>query len=144
MKIRIAIRSGVAAALAAAFSILPVASASAVEGYQYWNESVPSGWASGSVYISGSQNKWSVSGTLRDNKSGDDCTKAYVYAVTTQTASHLYAERRVCGGLSTSISASGVIFRTANPDYKYLHIKVCQDRTGIPDDCEWTQRYYVQ
>lgn len=144
MKRRRTLRTAIAAALAAAFSFLTLASASAIEGYQYWNESVPSGWASGSVYISGSQNKWSVSGTLRDNRSGDDCTKAYVYAVTFQTASHLYAERRVCGGLSTSISASGVIYRTANPDYKYLHIKVCQDRTAYPDDCEWTQRYYLQ
>jgi hypothetical protein len=119
-------------------------SATAVEGSYYSSTSVGSGWGSASTYVSGGANKWSVSAYVKDNRSGDDCTKAEIRVAYYNGSVPIVASRQVCGASSTSFSASGQIYITNASDAKYVYLQVCQNRTGVPDSCSQTTRVYLQ
>jgi hypothetical protein len=120
--------------------------ASAVEASYYDTASVSSGWVSATTKIAGADNRWTVSVYLKDNKAGDDCTKASVWVVYYGYGGAAHsATQRVCGGGSTSFSWSGEIYRSFDEDARYVYTQVCQDRNWpLADACKVTQYRYAQ
>lgn len=118
--------------------------AAAVEGTWYHSTSVGSGWGSATTTVSGGNNSWKVTAYVKDNKSGDDCTKAEIRAYYYNGSVPIIASRQVCGASSTTFSAGGQIYISGGSDVKYVYVLVCQNRTALPDSCSQTTRVYVQ